>query len=46
MPLDAHKLDTVSGLFGMTVRYPFMGRKRRYNLKNWLKWEWGKRLKI
>lgn len=45
MPLNAHKLDTFSGLFGMTVRYPFMGRKRRYNLKNWLKWEWSKRLK-
>jgi hypothetical protein len=44
MPSHAHKLDTLAGLLGMTVRYPFMGRKRRYNLRNWLRWEWAKKM--
>ena len=44
VPFHAPKLDTWLGLLGLTVRFPFLGEKRRYNLRNWLRKEWAKRL--
>jgi len=40
MPLHAAKINTRLGLLGLTLRYPFMGAKRRYNLKNVIKQGW------
>jgi len=44
VPFHAPKLDTWLGLLGLTLRFPFLGEKRRYNLSNWLRKEWAKRL--
>lgn len=44
MPLHARRLDTLPGLLRLTASLPFTGRKRRYNLRNWVKDEWKKRL--
>lgn len=44
MPLHSSNLETWAGLLKMTLRFPFLGRKRRYNLRNWLGNEWKKRL--
>lgn len=44
MPLKAPDLGSLSGLLGLTLRFPFMGGKRQYNLRKWLKSEWNKRL--
>jgi len=40
LPVQAAKLSTRLGLLNLTLRYPFMGAKRRYNLKKWLKQAW------
>jgi hypothetical protein len=45
IPANARRLETLGGLLGMTLQYPFMGGKRRYNIKLWLKREWRKRLR-
>jgi hypothetical protein len=40
LPLHAAKLNTRLGMLKLTLRYPFMGAKRRYNLKKWLARAW------
>ncbi|WP_458071591.1 hypothetical protein [Rhodanobacter sp. BL-MT-08] len=45
IPNRAPRIHTFIGLMSLTIRYPFVGSKRRYNLKNWLKNEWRKRLR-
>ena len=42
LPLHAARVNTRLGLLNLTLRYPFMGAKRRYNLKKWLKHAWGR----
>ena len=44
VPLRAGRLGTLPGLLGLTLRYPFMGAKRRYNLRKWLGNAWMVRL--
>ncbi|KAA8921330.1 hypothetical protein CEK64_02625 [Xanthomonas sontii] len=44
LPAQAPRLDTLRGLLGITLRYPFMSRKRRYNIRLWLRQQWRKRL--
>jgi hypothetical protein len=44
VPFLAPRLDTWLGLLGLTLRFLFAGEKRRYNLRNWLRKEWAKRL--
>ena len=44
-PAGAAKLETRLGLLGLTLRYPFMGAKRRYNLRKWLADGWATRWK-
>lgn len=44
IPRHAPKIHTWMGLLRITLRFPFAGSKRRYNLKNWLKNEWRKHL--
>ena len=46
MPLNSANLGNWRGLILFTLQYPFMGAKRKYNLKKWLKREWLSRLKI
>ena len=45
MPWHARKLETLPGLMKLTASLPFVGKKRRYNLRNWVKNEWKKRLR-
>jgi hypothetical protein len=45
LPANRSQLDTWRGLIGMTLRYPFMGKKRQYNIKIWLRKQWRQRLK-
>lgn len=40
VPAHAPRLGTWLGLLGLTLRYPFVGKKRRYNLRAWLKKAW------
>lgn len=44
MPLHAREVDTLPGLLKLTASLPFVGKKRRYNLHNWIRSEWKKRL--
>ena len=44
MPLNALNLSSWTGLFRMTLQYPFMGAKRKYNIRRWLMNEWQMRL--
>jgi hypothetical protein len=44
-PLNSANLGTWRGLIWLTLQYPFMGTKRKYNLKKWLMREWQMRLK-
>jgi hypothetical protein len=44
IPLNAARLDTWLGLIRMTLQYPFMGAKRKYNIRRWLINEWQMRL--
>jgi hypothetical protein len=45
MPSHAREIDTTAGLIKLTASLPFLGKKRRYNLRNWVKTEWKKRLR-
>ncbi|MCP1374082.1 hypothetical protein [Dyella lutea] len=45
MPSHAREIDTTMGLLKLTASLPFVGKKRRYNLRNWVKTEWKKRLR-
>ena len=45
IPLHAPRLDTWSGLIWLSLQYPFMGAKRKYNVGKWLRNEWAQRLK-
>lgn len=40
---DAVPARKPHGLWGMTLRYPFMGAKRRYNIRNLLRKRWSER---
>lgn len=42
VPLNAARLAKRSGLLNLTLQYPFMGAKRRYNLRKWLRQAWGR----
>ena len=44
MPLRAREIDTLPGLIRVTASLPFVGKKRRYNLRNWVKGKWKNRL--
>jgi hypothetical protein len=44
-PLHARKVNTLLGLLKLTARLPFVGKKRRYNLSNWVRREWKQRLR-
>jgi hypothetical protein len=46
IPLNAARLDTWRGLIWLSVQYPFMGAKRRYNIAKWLRHEWPNRLRL
>jgi hypothetical protein len=43
-PAHAARLRTRLGLINLTLQYPFMGAKRRYNLKKWLQQAWTRAL--
>jgi hypothetical protein len=43
IPLNAARLDTWRGLVWLSLQYPFMGAKRRYNIGKWLHKEWNNR---
>jgi hypothetical protein len=43
IPLNAARLDTWRGLVWLSLQYPFMGAKRRYNIGKWLHKEWNTR---
>jgi len=43
IPWNAPRLDTWQGLVWLSLQYPFMGEKRRYNIGKWLHCEWSKR---
>lgn len=43
MPLHSRAIDSLPGLVRLTASLPFIGRKRRYNLRNWVGNEWKKR---
>ncbi len=45
LPAGRRQLDTWRGLIGMTLQYPFMGKKRRYNIGIWLRKQWRQRFK-
>lgn len=45
MPSHAREIDTTTGLIKLTASLPFVGKKRRYNLRNWVRSEWQKRLR-
>ena len=45
IPLNASRLDTWSGLVWLSLHYPFMGAKRKYNVGKWLRNEWAQRLR-
>ena len=45
IPLNAPRLDTWRGLVWLSLQYPFMGSKRKYNVGKWLRNEWAQRLK-
>ena len=40
IPWNAPRLDTLRGLVWLSLQYPFMGAKRRYNIGKWLRNEW------
>jgi hypothetical protein len=44
MPLHAREIESLPGLIKLTASLPFIGRKRRYNLRNWVRGQWKKRL--
>lgn len=44
MPLRAREVDSLPGLLKLTASLPFIGKKRRYNLRKWIRGEWKKRL--
>lgn len=46
IPLNAARLDTWRGLLWLSLQYPFMGAKRRYNIGKWLRHEWSNRLRF
>jgi len=43
IPKKAINLNSLVGLMKMSLSYPFMGKKRRYNIKKWLTDQWRKR---
>jgi hypothetical protein len=43
IPKKATNLNSLVGLMKMSLSYPFMGKKRRYNIKKWLTDQWRKR---
>jgi hypothetical protein len=45
IPSNAPRLDTWRGLVWLSLQYPFMGAKRKYNVGKWLRNEWAQRLK-
>jgi hypothetical protein len=45
IPANGTRFGTLTGLMGLTLRYPFMSKKRQYNIRIWLKKEWSKRFK-
>jgi len=45
IPLNAPRLDTWRGLVWLSLQYPFMGAKRKYNVGKWLRDEWAQRLR-
>ena len=45
LPANLPQLSTWRGLIGVTLRYPFMGKKRQYNIGIWLRKQWRQRLK-
>ena len=45
IPWNAPRLDTWQGLIWLSLQYPFMGAKRRYNIGKWLRNEWANRLR-
>jgi hypothetical protein len=45
IPLNASRLDTWRGLVWLSLQYPFMGAKRKYNVGKWLRSEWTQRVK-
>lgn len=46
IPWNAPRLDTWQGLIWLSLQYPFMGAKRRYNIGKWLQNEWRQRLRF
>lgn len=44
VPLNSRNLSSWTGLILMTFLYPFMGAKRKYNIRRWLMNEWQMRL--
>ena len=46
IPLHARKVENLSGLIKLTAGLPFAGKKRQYNLRNWVRSEWKKRLGV
>ena len=45
IPSNAPRLDTWRGLVWLSLQYPFMGAKRKYNVGKWLRNEWAQRLR-
>jgi len=45
VPANLPRLDTLRGLIGLSLRYPFMGKKRQYNIGIFLRKQWRQRLK-
>jgi hypothetical protein len=45
IPVKSAYLGTWIGLIFLTSQYPFMGSKRKYNLKKWIAREWRLRLR-
>jgi hypothetical protein len=45
VPVKSAYLGTWIGLIFLTLQYPFMGLKRKYNLKKWIAREWRRRLR-
>lgn len=44
LPKGSQWVTSLLGLIFLTLQLPIMGRKRRYNLKKWVSWEWKRRL--
>lgn len=44
MPKNAMDVNSWPGLISLSIKYPFMGAKRKYNIKKWLQKAWRLRL--